>query len=83
MSTAIRQKTIVGKGGKVELSETGLLEGTPVEIIVLTESQGEVKSKDWLESLININADKMKHLSEDEVDALAVQAVREVRAKQP
>jgi antitoxin YefM len=83
MSTAIRQKAIVGKGGKVELSETGLLEGTPVEIIVLTESQGEVKSKDWLESLININADKMKHLSEDEVDALAVQAVREVRAKQP
>lgn len=82
MVTAIRQKAVVGKGGKVELPETELLEGTPVEIIVLTEARSELKQK-WLESLISINTDKMKHLSEEEVDALAVRAVREVRAKQP
>jgi hypothetical protein len=83
MVTAIRQKAVVGKGGKVELTETELLEGTPVEIIVLTESQSETMRQDWLESLITINADKMKHFSEEDTDALSVQAVREIRATHP
>jgi antitoxin YefM len=42
MLSGIKQKTIVGKDGKIELPATELLEGTLlVEVIVLVESQTE------------------------------------------
>jgi antitoxin YefM len=39
MLSGIKQKTIVGKDGKIELSTTELPEGTVVEVIVLVEQQ--------------------------------------------
>ncbi len=38
MIDSIKQKEIVGKKGKIELSEKTLTEGTLVEVIVLVES---------------------------------------------
>ena len=38
MINSVKQKAIVGKNGKIELSETELKEGTVVEVIVLVES---------------------------------------------
>ena len=41
MINSIKQKAIVGKNGKIELSETELTEGSLVEVIVLVESADE------------------------------------------
>jgi antitoxin YefM len=38
MLSGIKQKAIVGKDGKIELSATEIPEGTVVEVIVLVES---------------------------------------------
>ncbi len=38
MVDSIKKKAIVGKNGKIELSEKTLTEGTLVEVIVLVES---------------------------------------------
>jgi antitoxin YefM len=37
MITGIRQKTVVGEGGKIEIVSPELPSGTPVEVIVLVE----------------------------------------------
>jgi antitoxin YefM len=41
MLSGIKQKAIVGKNGKIELSATELPEGTVVEVIVLVETPTE------------------------------------------
>jgi hypothetical protein len=77
MVTAIRQKAIVGKDGKIELPQTELAEGTSVEVIVLAE---EKENSNPLETLIRKSS--LRHMKEDEVNTIAVQVVRELRANQ-
>ncbi|MCC5637038.1 hypothetical protein LC593_14475 [Nostoc sp. CHAB 5844] len=58
MLSGIKQKAIVGKDGKIELSTTELPEGTVVEVIVLVEQQTE---EDETTYLLKLEANK-KHL---------------------
>ncbi|MBE9005380.1 hypothetical protein IQ259_10065 [Fortiea sp. LEGE XX443] len=58
MLSGIKQKAIVGKHGKIELSTTELPEGTVVEVIVLVEQQTE---EDETTYLLKSEANK-KHL---------------------
>lgn len=44
----IKQKAIVGKNGKIELTETELAEGSVVEVIILVESSPEKDETDYL-----------------------------------
>ena len=60
MVDTIRQKTIVGKNGKIELSQTQLKEGTSVEVIIFTDS---VSAEDETSYLLKSEANK-KHLLE-------------------
>ncbi len=60
MVNTIRQKTIVGKNGKIELSQTQLKEGTPVEVIIINES---TSTEDETTYLLKSKANK-KHLLE-------------------
>ena len=48
MIGSIKQKAIVGRGGKVELPETELPEGTLVEVIVLVEPPDEIDETTYL-----------------------------------
>ena len=48
MLSGIKQKTIVGKDGKIELSITELSEGTVVEVIVLVEIPTEEDETTYL-----------------------------------
>ncbi len=47
MINSIRQKTVVGKGGKIEFSSPELLSGMRVEVIVLVEPD-EQDATDYL-----------------------------------
>ncbi|MFH7025078.1 MAG: hypothetical protein ACHBN1_06675 [Heteroscytonema crispum UTEX LB 1556] len=58
MLSGIKQKAIVGKDGKIELSTTELPEGTLVEVIVLVEPPNE---EDETTYLLKSEANK-KHL---------------------
>ncbi|AFY43724.1 hypothetical protein [Nostoc sp. PCC 7107] len=58
MLSGIKQKAIVGKDGKIELSTTELPEGTVVEVIVLVE---QLTDEDETTYLIKSEANK-KHL---------------------
>jgi len=59
MINSIKQKTIVGKGGKVEIISSELPEGALVEVIVLVEWV----EKDTTEYLLSTEANR-KHLME-------------------
>ncbi|WP_107670787.1 hypothetical protein [Cyanothece sp. BG0011] len=59
MINSIKQKAIVGKNGKIELSETELTEGSLVEVIVLVESADE---EDETEYLLSSQANKKQLL---------------------
>ncbi|MFN6540938.1 MAG: hypothetical protein RM021_031980 [Nostoc sp. EkiNYC01] len=48
MLSRIKQKAIVGKNGKIELSKTELPEGTVVEVIVLVDSPTEEDETNYL-----------------------------------
>lgn len=48
MFSGIKQKAIVGKNGKIELSATELAEGTVVEVIVLIEPPTEEDETNYL-----------------------------------
>ncbi|WP_414563838.1 MULTISPECIES: hypothetical protein [unclassified Anabaena] len=48
MLSGIKQKTIVGKDGKIELSTTELPEGAVVEVIVLVEAPTEEDETTYL-----------------------------------
>ncbi|MEH1842543.1 MAG: hypothetical protein V7L20_28385 [Nostoc sp.] len=53
MLSGIKQKAIVGKDGKIELSATELPEGIVVEVIVLVEIPGEDETTYLLKSQTN------------------------------
>ncbi|WP_191758613.1 hypothetical protein [Komarekiella delphini-convector] len=48
MLSGMKQKAIVGKNGKIELSATELPEGTVVEVIVLVEPLNEEDETTYL-----------------------------------
>ena len=48
MLSGIKQKAIVGKDGKIELSTTELPAGTVVEVIILVESPSEEDETTYL-----------------------------------
>jgi len=54
MITGIRQKTIVGKGGKIEFLSPELPNGTLVEVIVLVEPE----KQDATEYLLSTEANR-------------------------
>ena len=54
MIVGIRQKTVVGKGGKIELLSSELSSGTPVEVIVLVEPE----EQDTTEYLLSTEANR-------------------------
>lgn len=54
MITGIRQKTVVGEGGKIELSTPELPSGTRVEVIVLMDAEGQ----DTTEYLLSTEANR-------------------------
>ena len=54
MLTGIRQKTVVGEGGKIEFSSPELPSGMPVEVIVLIE----LEEQDATEYLLSREANR-------------------------
>ncbi|MEH2438404.1 MAG: hypothetical protein V7K25_30105 [Nostoc sp.] len=76
MLSGIKQKAIVGKDGKIELSTTELPEGTVVEVIVLIETpieedettyllKSEANKKHLLEALDNVQRGNLIYLNLD------------------
>ncbi|MEH2193953.1 MAG: hypothetical protein V7K98_15145 [Nostoc sp.] len=79
MLSGIKQKAIVGKDGKIELSTTELPEGTVVEVIVLIETQteedettyllkSETNKKHLLTALENVEAGNLVYIDLDEYE---------------
>jgi antitoxin YefM len=79
MLSGIKQKAIVGKDGKIELSTTELPEGTVVEVIVLVEQQteedettyllkSEVNKKHLLRALKNVEQGNLIYVDLDEYE---------------
>lgn len=77
MLIGIKQKAIVGKDGKTELSTTKLAEGTVVEVIVLVEQEikedettyilkSEANKKHLLQALENVNKGNLIYVDLDE-----------------
>jgi antitoxin YefM len=58
MITGIKQRAVVGKDGKIEISTSDLPEGTTVEIIVLIEQP----DPDETEYLLSTNANRTRLL---------------------
>jgi antitoxin YefM len=83
MLSGIKQKAIVGKNGKIELSTTELPEGTVVEVIVLVEQaneedetayllKSETNKKHLLAALENVNQGNLIYVDLDEYDESGV-----------
>ncbi|MBD0386611.1 MAG: hypothetical protein ICV54_08800 [Nostoc sp. C3-bin3] len=79
MLSGIKQKAIVGKDGKIELSTTELPEGTVVEVIVLVETpneedettyllKSETNKKHLLTALENVEAGNLIYIDLDEYE---------------
>jgi antitoxin YefM len=79
MLSGIKQKAIVGKDGKIELSVTELPEGTMVEVIVLVEPsteedettyllKSEVNKKHLLKALENVEKGNLIYVDLDEYE---------------
>ncbi|MGF2036269.1 MAG: hypothetical protein RMZ43_013285 [Nostoc sp. CmiVER01] len=79
MLSGIKQKTIVGKDGKIELSSTELPEGTVVEVIVLVETtieedettyllKSETNKKHLLKALKNVEEGNLIYVDLDEYE---------------
>lgn len=83
MLSGIKQKAIVGKNGKIELSTTELPEGTVVEVIVLVEQaneedettyllKSEANKKHLIAALENVNKGNLIYVDLDEYDESGV-----------
>jgi antitoxin YefM len=79
MLSGIKQKAIVGKDGKIELSATELAEGTIVEVIVLVEPsteedettyllKSEVNKNHLLKALENVEKGNLIYVDLDEYE---------------
>ncbi|MHC5728330.1 MAG: hypothetical protein ACYTXY_30295 [Nostoc sp.] len=79
MLSGIKQKAIVGKDGKIELSTTELPEGTVVEVIVLVETpteedettyllKSETNKKHLLKALENVEKGNLIYVDLDEYE---------------
>jgi len=79
MFSGIKQKAIVGKDGKIELSTTELAEGTVVEVIVLVEPQteeddttylmkSEANKKHLLKAMENVDKGNLIYVDLDEYE---------------
>ncbi|BAT55141.1 hypothetical protein NOS3756_41200 [Nostoc sp. NIES-3756] len=80
MLNGIKQKAIVGKDGKIELSATEIPEGTVVEVIVLVDSsiqeedetayllKSEANKKRLLESVENVEKGNLIYVDLDEYE---------------
>ncbi|MEH2121546.1 hypothetical protein [Nostoc sp.] len=79
MLSGIKQKAIVGKNGKIELSATELPEGTVVEVIVLVETpivedettyllKSETNKKHLLTALENVEKRNLIYVDLDEYE---------------
>ncbi|WP_427161440.1 hypothetical protein ACQFX9_07665 [Aliinostoc sp. HNIBRCY26] len=79
MLSGIKQKAIVGKDGKIELSTTELPEGTIVEVIVLVEQpteedettyllKSEANKKHLLKALENVEKGNLIYVDLDEYE---------------
>lgn len=79
MLTGIKQKAIVGKDGKIELSATEIPEGTVVEVIVLVESpiqedettyllKSEANKKRLLQAVENVEKGNLIYVELDEYE---------------
>ncbi|MDZ8223988.1 hypothetical protein [Nostoc sp. ChiVER01] len=79
MLSGIKQKTIVGKDGKIELSSTELPEGTVVEVIVLVETtieedettyllKSKTNKKHLLKALENVEEGNLIYVDLDEYE---------------
>jgi antitoxin YefM len=62
MITGIKQRAVVGKGGKIEIPTSELSEGTTVEIIVLVEQQDERQDLDETEYLLSTDSNRTRLL---------------------
>ncbi|MBD2501437.1 type II toxin-antitoxin system Phd/YefM family antitoxin [Anabaena azotica] len=79
MLSGIKQKAIVGKDGKIELSATEIPEGTVVEVIVLVESptqedettylmKSEANKKHLLQAVENVEKGNLIYVDLDEYE---------------
>ncbi|MBW4674137.1 MAG: hypothetical protein KME52_08975 [Desmonostoc geniculatum HA4340-LM1] len=79
MLTGIKQKAVVGKDGKIELSATELPEGTMVEVIVLVQPsteedettyllKSETNKKHLLKALENVEKGNLIYVDLDEYE---------------
>lgn len=79
MFSGIKQKAIVGKNGKIELSATQLAEGTVVEVIVLVEPpteedettylmKSEANKKHLLKAIENVDKGNLIYVDLDEYE---------------
>lgn len=79
MLSGIKQKAIVGKDGKIELSATELVEGTLVEVIVLVEPptkedettylmKSEANKKHLLQAMENVDKGNLIYVDLDEYE---------------
>lgn len=70
MVNTIRQKAIVGKNGKIEISQSQFKEGASVEVIIINDSmeiedettyllKSEANKKQLLESIENVKQGKI------------------------
>jgi antitoxin YefM len=83
MLSGIKQKAIVGKDGKIELSTTELPAGTVVEVIILVESpieedettyliQSEANKKHLFKAIENVGKGNLIYVDLDEYEKSSI-----------
>ncbi|MFM9159782.1 MAG: hypothetical protein ACKOPK_18170 [Dolichospermum sp.] len=83
MLSGIKQKAIVGKNGKIELSTTELPAGTVVEVIILVESpieedettyllKSEANKQNLLKAMENVDKGNLIYVDLDEYEKSSI-----------